>query len=289
MLRTFILAALPLLFVFSSEIFGFLSGILCPSCNSTCEATKPLTRLPRPQLRPEFLALENGTDSTLECEEDGYKMHVFSREPLVVYFEDFISAKEREHLLDISEKIYMPSTITHNGGKTSDRNTKVRDSEVALVPRTEGVRCIERRARAVQGWREEVWIERLRVQKYNPGGHYTHHFDYSSGRGGWGRVSSFMVWVHGEELEGGGTEFPRLELRGDKKKWCKFIECEDDAKEAEEKKGVVFKVIPGNAVYWENFRSDGTGRGYNETWHAGLPVKKGVKVGLNIWSWGRID
>lgn len=108
-----------------------------------------------------------------------------------------------------------------------------------------------------------------------------------------------MVWVHGEELEGGGTEFPRLELRGDKKKWCKFIECEDnldgeDSKDkgvetAEDKKGAVFKVIPGNAVYWENFRSDGTGRGYNETWHAGLPVKKGVKVGLNIWSYGRID
>lgn len=56
-----------------------------------------------------------------------------------------------------SEKIYTPSTITHNGGQTSDRNTKVRDSEVALVPRTEGVRCIERRAREVQGWREEVW------------------------------------------------------------------------------------------------------------------------------------
>ncbi|KAK4668017.1 uncharacterized protein QC764_702630 [Podospora pseudoanserina] len=297
MFRIFVIAVLPLFFVFSSEIFTFLSGALCPSCN--CESAKPLHRIPRPQLRPEFLALENGTDARLGCEDVGYKMHVFSREPLVVYFENFVSAREREHLLDISEKIYTPSTITHNGGQTSDRNTKVRDSEVALVPRTEGVRCIERRAREVQGWREEVWIERLRVQRYNPGGHYSHHFDWSSGRGGWGRVSSFMVWVHGEELEGGGTEFPRLELRGDRKKWCKFIECEDnldgeDSKDkgvetAEDEKGAVFKVIPGNAVYWENFRSDGTGRGYNETWHAGLPVKKGVKVGLNIWSYGRID
>jgi prolyl 4-hydroxylase len=51
----------------------------------------------------------------------------------------------------------------------------------------------------------------------------------------------------------------------------------------------VFKVVPGNAVYWENFMADGTGRGYEETWHAGLPVRKGVKVGLNIWSAGRIE
>lgn len=99
MFRIFVIAVLPLFFVFSSEIFTFLSGALCPSCN--CESAKPLHRIPRPQLRPEFLALENGTDARLGCEDVGYKMHVFSREPLVVYFENFVSAREREHLLDI--------------------------------------------------------------------------------------------------------------------------------------------------------------------------------------------
>jgi hypothetical protein len=48
-------------------------------------------------------------------------------------------------------------------------------------------------------------------------------------------------------------------------------------------KGVIFKPIAGNAVFWENMRSDGSG--YAESWHAGLPVTKGVKIGLNIWSW----
>jgi hypothetical protein len=32
-----------------------------------------------------------------------------------------------------------------------------------------------------------------------------------------------------------------------------------------------------------------TGRGYEETRHAELPVRKGVKVGLKMWSSGRID
>lgn len=51
---------------------------------------------------------------------------------------------------------------------------------MALVPRTDTVRCIEARARSLQGWRDETWIERLRVQRYHVGGHYGHHFDCES-------------------------------------------------------------------------------------------------------------
>lgn len=104
-----------------------------------------------------------------------------------------------------------------------------------------------------------------------------------------------MVWVaeggdeSGEQtrLEGGGTEFPLLKGISANEKWCRFVECDEKANEGEP--GVVFKAIAGNAVYWENFRPDGTGRGWETTWHAGLPVLKGTKVGLNIWTWGRID
>lgn len=199
-----------------------------------------------------------------------------------------------------------------------------------MVPRTDLVRCIEARARAFQGWREEQWVELLRTQRYRTGGHYNHHFDWSSSFGGWGRVSTFNVWVDGSapgtgggneanQVVGGGTEFPLLKRMSLDKRWCRFIECDeakssgkDDVHDAEEKTaehattaqqtqdgpndsgshpeaGVVFKPLAGNAVYWENFRPDGTGRGWDETWHAGLPVKQGTKVGLNIWTWGRID
>lgn len=212
----------------------------------------------------------------------------------------------------LSEPAFEPATITHNGGAATQRDQTVRDSEVALIPRDEVVRCIEARARAFQGWREEQWIERLRTQRYRPGGHYDHHFDWSSSYGGWGRVSSFMVWVSGSPedqaspLVGGGTEFPLLLKRGSlQEKWCRFTECDEKAVEVESGSsdsghttgglaknadaGVVFKPLAGNAVYWENFRSDGTGRGWDETWHAGLPVIAGTKIGLNIWTWGRID
>lgn len=117
-----------------------------------------------------------------------------------------------------------------------------------------------------------------------------------------------MVWVDAaQDLEGGGTEFPYLRRRGVSKVWCRWVECaastssggSDSSSSHEEKAkdphedgedmGLIFKPAPGNAVFWENFRPDGTGRGWEETWHAGLPVRKGFKVGLNIWSWGRLD
>ena len=70
------------------------------------------------------------------------------------------------------------------------------------------------RARAAGLARGCVGGERLRTQKYVPGGHYAHHFDWGANVGGWGRVSSFMAWVGASrDLVGGGTEFP-LSLRG---------------------------------------------------------------------------
>lgn len=187
----------------------------------------------------------------------------------------------------------------------------IRKSSVALLDRDATVRCIEDRARAFQGWRDDVYLERLKTQKYGVGGHYTHHFDWSGVGRDLDRVSSFMVYVDAVDVVGGGTEFPRIRKpRG--ARWCEFLVCEggegslnlDKGRGAEgdvngeggERKkrsemgldgdglGVIFKPIKGNAVFWENLRPDG--RGYEETFHAGLPVLKGEKVGLNIWTWG---
>lgn len=98
-----------------------------------------------------------------------------------------------------------------------------------------------------------------------------------------------MVYLSsGEDVEGGGTNFPRLERPaaaedgGGEGEWCDFIECDGEGGD-EAPGGVTFKVRKGAAVFWRNF--DGEGRGYKETIHAGMPVRKGVKVGLNIWSW----
>ncbi|RFU34938.1 hypothetical protein B7463_g1344, partial [Scytalidium lignicola] len=199
-----------------------------------------------------------------------------------------------------TENNYAPSTITTGSETTID--TTIRHSSVALIERSETVRCIEHRARAFQGWNANLHIERLRTQLYGPGGHYVHHYDWSGAWRSVDRVSTFMVYVDAD-CSGGGTEFPRLRMpkasvEGNKveEKWCEFLECGSDYEGPDGGKsekggtiseGVVFKPIKGNAVFWENLnRRDG--RGYEETWHAGLPVVNGTKVGLNIWSWGKV-
>ncbi|KAI0405723.1 hypothetical protein F4802DRAFT_169118 [Xylaria palmicola] len=260
---------------------------------------RPLPRTPRPRINESLLAVDTHNETALlNCAPDSHSVHILSKAPLVVYIENFLSPDERKHLLDISEPLFEPSTITNDGDKTQ-HNVLIRDSEVALIPRTDVVRCIEARARSFQGWRDDLWIERLRTQRYGPSQHYAHHFDWGSGALGWARASSFMVWVETDGVEGGGTEFPRLQRHGPDQPWCRWVECPGpesaSAGGAAAKKqdgepitGVTFKAIRGNAVFWENFRPDGTGRGWPETWHAGLPVTRGTKVGLNIWSWGRL-
>jgi prolyl 4-hydroxylase len=164
----------------------------------------------------------------------------------------------------------------------------IRVSESALLERDDIVRCIEHRARAFQGWNPYLHIERLRTQKYSAGGYYRHHYDWNEGpQRSENRITTFNVYVQGD-CEGGGTEFPRIKMPDTEKgRWCEFLECgeksgEDD--EQHERMGVTFKAIAGNAIFWENLTPEGAG--YEETWHAGMPVKSGTKVGLNIWSWG---
>ncbi|OTB06857.1 hypothetical protein M426DRAFT_318569 [Hypoxylon sp. CI-4A] len=249
-----------------------------PIIQSISPQPSHLPRTPRPRINESLLAIDATNQSAPECPPDSYSVHILSKAPIVIYIENFISKEERSHLLEISEPLFEPSTITNDGNSTH-RDATIRDSEVALIPRTETVRCIEARARAVQGWREDLWIERLRTQRYGTNQHYSHHFDWGSGARGWGRVSSFMAWVQAEDVEGGGTEFPLLRREVPDEPWCRWVECaepaeptgEEGIKDGELAVGVTFKPVSGNAVYWENFRPDGTGRGWDETWHAGAP------------------
>lgn len=87
-----------------------------------------------------------------------------------------------------------------------------------------------------------------------------------------------MVYIV-DECTGGGTNFPKLECPHDER-WAQFLNCESGEDGVE---GVTFKPRKGAAVFWMNFDADG--RGYRETFHAGMPVKSGTKIGLNIWSW----
>lgn len=210
-----------------------------------------------------------------------------------------------------SNSRYEPSTLFSSSNEKHDPT--IRRSEKALLPRTQTVRCIEARALALQGWPADTFIERLWTQRYNVSGHYARHYDWSAANPRARRVSSFMVYLSGgeggvigsdgkmEPLEGGGTQFPRLQHpladlpTGDvaavdavRRQWCRFIACPPPGQaykgNSATTEGVTFLPRKGSAVFWHNF-DPATGRGYKETLHAGLPVTRGQKIGLNIWSW----
>ncbi|KAK4508504.1 hypothetical protein PRZ48_002243 [Zasmidium cellare] len=211
----------------------------------------------------------------LNCPRHDYNVHIFSTSPLVLYIDGFLSNEEVDHLIASSSDKWKVSTVSNEGKEMVDDS--VRKSEKAAIARDTTVQCIEQRALSFQGWPQETFIERLWTQRYNVSGHYALHYDWGMATKQSRRASSFMVYLKGD-CEGGGTNFPRLPVPKEEK-WCEFIEC-NDSKEVE---GVTFKPKRGSAVFWMNFDADG--RGYKETIHAGMPVKSGQKIGLNIWSW----
>lgn len=96
---------------------------------------------------------------------------------------------------------------------------------------------------------------------------------------GGNRLSSFSVYVSAANVTGGGTNFPMLEPPTDDR-WCSLVNCDEELD-----KGVTFRPKEGNAIFWRNMVHDGKGwRGDERTLHADLPVERGVKVGMNIWT-----
>lgn len=66
-------------------------------------STEParIPRLPRPAVNESLLALDAANETALSCPPDAYSVRIVSKAPLVIYIENFLSASEREHLLEI--------------------------------------------------------------------------------------------------------------------------------------------------------------------------------------------
>jgi prolyl 4-hydroxylase len=93
-----------------SYIFGFIAifivfsnpiGQLLWPGEHDGGASSKLRRTERPRLNESLLAIEDEFDSALACPADQYRTHILSREPLVIYIENFISTEEIASLLDL--------------------------------------------------------------------------------------------------------------------------------------------------------------------------------------------
>ncbi len=172
--------------------------------------------------------------------------------------------------------------MTDADGQTVHR---VRTSQSTSVARDDVVRCIEDRALSFQGYDvPRAHLEPLQLVKYAAGERYHFHTDWftdpahATAALGGNRLSSFFAYVSVSNVTtGGGTNFPLLEAPRDGR-WCRVVDCDELWEN-----GVTFRPVEGNAVYWENLLPGG-GRGDQRVLHAGLPVTRGSKIGMNIWT-----
>lgn len=96
------------------------------------------------------------------------------------------------------------------------------------------------------------------------------------------RVSSFFVYLVAN-CTGGTTAFPNVP-RPKSPEFCGVLKCQDE--EGREIEYTEVQPKAGTAVFWYNL--DPAGNTDYGTLHAGRPVVKGTKVGMNIWTRERI-
>lgn len=73
------------------QLFPVTQDIFDPDTDATTESDISLD--------PEILSLPDGIIPT--CPEDTYRVHLLSKDPLIIYIEDFLSTAEADHLVKI--------------------------------------------------------------------------------------------------------------------------------------------------------------------------------------------
>ncbi|KAK4197106.1 hypothetical protein QBC40DRAFT_299699 [Triangularia verruculosa] len=227
-----------------------------------------------------------------KCPEHTYTTHLISLDPLLIYISNFVSQTESQAIVDLSNPLLEPSPIVSHG--TDSAGSQARTSWSApLAQDSHLVNCILARSSSFLGTllspgRDEMGP--AQVVRYTDSQKFDLHTDWfarpritdedreTGRRRLYNRVATFFVVLQSNITEGSGeTWFPKVRsitphpitAEGDRV----WREHEDG--------GLAFKPIPGNAIFWVNLLPNGTGDA--RTVHAGLPVKGGVKTGMNIW------
>ncbi|KAI1125134.1 putative prolyl 4-hydroxylase alpha subunit [Nemania abortiva] len=258
-------------------VIGVIFTLFGPLFSNTDLSSSTIGLLARKQISDIFRVSNRGHV------DHEYQVQIFSRDPLIVYIRNFVSSDEIDYLLRVSEDKYEPSKVYSSyDGSLVDNQMRVSES-AWMDAKDPVVRSITRRAREFQGWRgRNASVEPLLVQRYHTDGFYNYHFDWDESRTQGNRATTFMSYLVGN-CTGGGTNFPFLPQPTDDR-WCDVIECDEEGRDGYQ--GVIFKPVVGSAIFWENFHPNGTG--HLGVYHAGLPVRSGMKVGLNIWTWDSV-
>ena len=169
--------------------------------------------------------------------------------PKPVVIENFLTEKERNHIIEQAKKELHVSTVD----KDKRVDERIRKSETAWLNTKDPIirnvveRCVSRTDRPVQN------CELLQVLRYTEGGHYKPHQDafYLENNK---RLYTFIIALN-DDYEGGETAFPNLNEK--------------------------YKLNAGDALFFHTL--DNYGLDTSDALHGGQPVKSGEKWVCNLW------
>lgn len=216
------------------------------------------------------------------CEQPRYTARIASYSPLIIHLENFITAKEAEHLISLGTPLLEPSFVfSKKNTDLKGKKSRERSSSSAFLRDPDPVvNCVRQRASLFQGHVPLSHMETLQMVHYGPSEHFRLHNDWGrKSPAGHERTTTFFAFLRAD-CDQCGTHFPHLAVdwstRGSDEDWCRLVEC------ASLKNGTVFRPMEGSAVFWRNLDDDGVGDA--RVLHAGLPPEMGEKTGLNIWT-----
>lgn len=235
-------------------------------------------------------------DATFVCEPGTYRTQIVSLDPLLVYIHSFLWPAEIDSLLHTADPLFKPSTVTKNGRNVgSDERTS---STAGLPLEDPAVQCVLDRASQFMGELMREGVDEMgppQLVRYTAGQKFNIHHDwydtpqwaYDGSNRKFNRIASFFAILQ-DNCTDGETYFPyigptaekqgtALEPGREPRSWTQ----PDPIWRGHENGGLAFRPIKGNALFWLNLHSDGTG--HEKTLHAGLPVGNGVKTAMNIW------
>ena len=172
-----------------------------------------------------------------------------------IKYNNFLSKSEIDLLLKKCQK-YNKSTVYQNGKLVIDTQ---RTSTTCFIDiNSPEHNMIRNKIKKI--FNIDNQIETLQLTRYFPGQYYKPHYDYFNDKKkskSKQRMKTIFVYLKCPE-EGGETHFPLLNKK--------------------------FSPKEGDAVMWTNcINQNGNHLYVKESLHAGTPVKKGEKIGLNIW------
>lgn len=255
--------------------------------------------LPRCLSPVTFISTKSSTAKTsaFVCEPWTYRTQIVSLDPLLIYIHSFLRPAEIESILNTADDLFKPSTVTKHGRKvdSSERTS----STAGLPPEDSTVQCVLGRASEFMGTIMKDGVDEMgppQLVRYTAGQKFNEHHDwyetpqwaYDGSNRQFNRIASFFAILQ-DNCTDGETYFPYIgpsarhanpvvgRVAHESRAWTES----DPIFRGHHSGGLAFRPIRGNALFWLNLHSNGTG--HERTIHAGLPVGDGLKTAMNIW------